>query len=67
MDTLQHPGRTRSFWLRLPKDPRRTLPSSFSVPLCSANLITIVCAPDRDKREGPLHQVGVENGFPQVA
>lgn len=51
MDTLQHPGRMLSVWPRLPKDPRRTLPSSSSVPLNSANLIMIVCAPDRDKKE----------------
>lgn len=53
MDTLHHPGRTLSFWLRLPRDPGM-LPFSFCVPLNSANLIMIICAPDRDEMEEAL-------------
>lgn len=50
MDTLHHPGKTLSFWPELPRDPMRKLPSS-CVPPTPANLIMVITAPDRVKRE----------------
>lgn len=68
MGSFHHPGRMLSFWLGQPRGPVRKLPSSSCAPLNSANLILVIPAPDRGKREGsPLHQVGVEDAFPQVA